>query len=135
MKRTLLIMVGIALILTAFLFPTSEPGAIIDLEDSAKTLSTCRIVTLSPMFGRYSGRKFYSIVVSPSLNSYAKNVSSSHRIALVKTGVRRLEDGRTFSDWSFEWFYWILIVLLPSTIISFAAWWKSKWPTAKSNER
>ena len=125
MLRPLLLAGGMILVLTVFFFPTSQPGAIIDL-GSGEKLATSRVVTLSPVLTRFTGRELYSVIVSPSLNRYAENMSSSRQIALVKTGVTMRLDGSTVSAWSFEWLYWFLVVLLPSAIIGFIVWWKLK---------
>jgi hypothetical protein len=117
MVRFILLMAGIALLLTIFLFPTSHQGAVLDMY-TGKEIATPRVVKLSPAFGRGSVNELYSLVLSPSLSEYAMNVPSSHQIALLTKNARPDRHGTIHLDWSFAWFYWFLIVLLPSAIIS-----------------
>lgn len=123
MGRPLIVMCSVILGLTVLLFPSSQPGKIINLS-SGEILASTSVLTLSPVLSRFSRMELYSIVLSPRLDSYAENISSSEQIALVKSGVKMGFDGRIISEWSFEWFYWVLVDILPSAIIGFIVWWR-----------
>ena len=125
----ILIAFGLIIISTIFLFPSSEPGAVVNL-NSGKILSEPDIIKLSPIFGNRS-KKIYSFTLSPNLEEYTHNVSSNENIALMSKTVTINDNGSTSSDWSFAWHYWLLFLLVPCTLISFVITWISGRSTQK----
>jgi hypothetical protein len=112
LKIFFLIMVGFILLFTTFFFPSCEPGSVINLS-SFKEITRTQIVKLSPVFGQ-RGKKLYSIVLSPNIKKYAKDVSSSESVALVQKDIKIEADGTISSSWTFDWFYWFYIDVIPS---------------------
>ena len=115
--RFFVVMLGLILALTLFLFPRSIPGKVLDMS-SLKEIAETTIVTLSPAFGYGSNHQIFEFTISPRLSTYKKNLPPSKKLCLVTTTDYVHTDGSITCDWSFAWLHWLVIVVLPCVIIS-----------------
>ena len=126
---------GLLTVLTVFLLPKSAPGLVV-LDSSHDVIATETIVTLTPAFG-----DLYSVLLAPTLSSYVPNTApgdvrvydSENLVGIRPSGWNRFlrvckyAGGESSSDrvWlvftdgpSFAIGYWILIVWIPSALLS-----------------
>ena len=101
---------------TAILFPIKEEAMIINMA-SGNLVASPDVVSLGPVYNISDRDADTSIRLSPNLEKYAKTSPREENLALL-VNRKRDPSGKKTTNWSFASGVWLLVVVLPSMVLT-----------------